>query len=282
VPTTYRRVALAGLTAVATLLPLVAAAAAPAAATTSTTGTPRALAIVRAMADQGVTLTHRRAEGPGVTVADGLCSHVAEVGCTEGIVTKDASLLRFDTAQHAADLTGCGDTRAERLGRLVVEFGGPPRMGETRQRAYVRAVRTFRANHPAAKNDLDRIQQALMRRGLPMRDAHADDGETRPGLAAGIPGAVDMASTTQVDVIVFGVVRAAEDYAGAADDQVYRRGRVVLSFGNPALLGQDRQDSYAAALRRAMSSTGTAAATFAAARQPASVVQPAGVKGCGG
>jgi hypothetical protein len=117
-----------------------------------------------------------------------------------------------------------------------------------------------------------------MRRGLPMRDAHADEGETRPGLATGVTGAVDMAATKQVDVIVFGIAKAAEDYAGAADDQVYRRGRVVLSFGNPALLGPTHQATYAAALRHALTSPDQA---FSAAR-PAGAVTPSDVHGCGG
>lgn len=278
-PTNHRRLVLAGLAAVTSLLPLVAAAAPAGAATSST---PRAMSIVRSMADEGVTLTHRRAEGPGATVADGLCSHLAAGGCTEGLITKDASLLLFDTAQNAAYFTGCGDSRSARLGRLVVEFGGPARMGESRQRAYVAAVKAFRVRHPAARNDLGRVQQSLMRRGLPMRDAHADDGETRPGLAATIPGAVDMAATTQLDVIVFGTLQGAEDYAGAADDQVFRRGRVVLSFGNPALLGQAGQDRYAAALRRAMSGTRPSPARASVAARFASARTPTVIKGCGG
>ena len=211
-------------------------------------------------------------------VADGLCSHLAEGGCVEGVISKDASLLLFDTAQHAADYAGCGDDQSDRLGRLLVSFGNPPRVDAGRQQRYTAAVRRFRENHPAVRTDLDRIQQALMRRGLPMRDAHADDGETRPGLATGVPGAVDMASSKQVDVIVFGTTKAAGDYAGAADDQVYRRGRVVLSFGNPALLGPTRQAAYAAALRHALTSPGQ---TFSAAR-PAAEVTPSGVHGCGG
>jgi hypothetical protein len=87
-----------------------------------------------------------------------------------------------------------------------------------------------------------------------------------------------MASTKQVDVIVFGTAKAASDYVGAADDQVYRRGRVVLSFGNPALLGSTRQAVYASALRHALVSAGQA---FSAAR-PAPAMTPSDVHGCGG
>ena len=268
-----RVVALLGVALVAALVPVIGTAG-PAGAS----GTPSAMSLVRGMAADGVRLTDRRDEGPDAVVADGLCSHIAELGCVEAVITKDASLLLFDTAQHAADFTGCGDDRSDRLGRVVVSFGNPPRVDAARQQRYTAAVRRFRENHRAARTDLGRIQQALMRRGLPMRDAHADDGETRPGLATGITGVIDVASSKQVDVIVFGIAKAAEDYAGAADDQVYRRGRVVLSFGNPALLAPNRQAAYAAALRHAMTTTGQA---FNAVR-PAAAVTPSGVHGCGG
>jgi hypothetical protein len=52
---------------------------------------------------------------------------------------------------------------------------------------------------------------------------------------------------------------------------------VVLSFGNPTLLGPTRQAAYAAALRRALTSPGQA---FSAVRPLA--VTPSGVHGCGG
>jgi hypothetical protein len=236
------------------------------------------MSLVRGMAADGVRLTDRRDEGADAVVADGLCSHLLEGGCVEAVISKDASLLLFDTAQHAADFAGCGDDQSERIGRVLVSFGNPPRVEAAGQQRYTAAVRRFRENHPAARTDLGRIQQALMRRGLPMRDAHSDDGETRPGLATTVPGAVDMASTKQVDVIVFGIAKGAEDYAGAADDQVYRRGRVVLSFGNPALLGPTPQAAYAAALRHALASPGQ---TFSAVR-PAAAVAPSDVHGCGG
>jgi hypothetical protein len=262
-----------GVALVAALAPVIGTAA-PAGAS----GTPSAMALVRGMAADGVRLTDRRDEGPDAVVADGFCSYLAEGGCVQAVISKDASLLLFDTAQHAADFTGCGDDQADRIGRVVVSYGNPPRVGAARQQRYTAAVRRFRENHPAARTDVGRIQQALMRHGLPMRDAHADNGETRPGLATGVPGAVDMASSKQVDVIVFSTATDAEDYAGAADDQVYRRGRVVLSFGNPALLGLTRQAAYALALRHAVTSPGQA---FRAAR-PVAAMTPADVHGCGG
>jgi len=274
-----RALALAGVALVAVLAPLVSTVGPAGASAGPSRSAPDAMVLVRAMADDGVTLTQRRSEGSDAVVVDGLCSQLAAGGCVEAVITKDASLLLFDSAQNAGYFTGCGDDQASRLGRVVVSFGNPQRMGEARQDRYVGAVRRYRVNHPNAKADLERITQAVMRRGLPMRDAHADEGESRPGLATGIPGAVDMAATKQVDVIVFRIVRAAEEYAGAADDQVYRRGRVVLSFGNPALLGEKRQARYAAALRTAMTSTGQ---TFSAVRPAAAGVLPTDVKPCGG
>ena len=275
--TPRRALALVGVSLVAALVPVLSTASPAGAASTSS-----ANALVRAMADDGVTLTQRRDEGPGALVADGLCSHLAEGGCVRAIITKDANLLLFDTAQHAADFAGCGDDRSTRLGRLTVSFGNPARVGEARQSRYVQVARHYRATHPNRRNDLAQLQQALMRHGLPMRDAHADLGETRAGHATDIPGAVDMVSTKQVDVIVFGVAKTAADYAGAADDQVYRRGRVVLSFGNPALLGETRQATYAAALRHAMATTGQQVGATGTARTVAAAASPSVVTGCGG
>ncbi len=269
-----RRVAaLAGVALVAALVPIIGTAAPAGAA-----GPPSAIALVRDMAADGARLTDRRDEGPDAVVTDGLCSHLAEGGCVRAVISKDASLLLFDTAQHAADFAGCGDDEADRIGRVLVSFGNPPRVDAARQQRYTAAVKGFREHHPAARTDLGRIQRALMRRGLSMRDAHADGGETRPGLATGVPGATDMAATKQVDVIVFGTAEAAEDYVGAADDQVYRRGRVVLSFGNPALLGSTRQAVYAAALRHALAPPVQA---FSRVR-PAATMTPSDVHGCGG
>jgi hypothetical protein len=274
VPSTSRRaLALVGVALVAVLVPVAGAGPAGAA------GTPSAMSLVRGMAAHGVALSARHDEGPAALVADGLCSHLAEGGCVQGLISKDADLLLFGTAQHAADFAGCGDDRSTRLGRLTVSFGNPARVGEARQPRYVAAVRQYRATHPLRRNDLARIQQAIMRRGLPMRDAHADLGETRAGLATTLPLAVDMASAKQVDVIVFSTVQGAEDYAGAADDQAYRRGRVVLSFGSPALLGETRQAGYARALRQAMASPGQA---FSSVRTTAAAAAPSVVHGCGG
>ena len=85
-------------------------------------------ALVRGMAADGVRLTDRRDEGPDAVVTDGLCSHLAEGGCVEAVISKDASLLLFDTAQHAADFAGCGDDQADRIGRVLVSFGNPARV----------------------------------------------------------------------------------------------------------------------------------------------------------
>jgi hypothetical protein len=239
------------LTAAALTIPL-AGTTAGAAVAAGTATTPSARAIVRAMADEGARLTQRRAEGPDAEVTDGICSHVAEAGCRRAMLTKDASLLVFGTAAQARDYRGGADDRAVALGRMVVSFGAPARVPAARQPAYVEAVRDYRSTHPHRRNDVTWVWRAVMGTGLPMRDGHLDEGEQRAGLAARLPGAVDMVVTRQVDVLVFGTVHAAEDYAGASDDQTFRRGRVVLSFGNPPLLGPKRQASYADALRAAL------------------------------
>ena len=246
---------------------------APAAAA-GTSATPSAMTLVSRMDHQpGLQMTQRRDEGPDAVVSDGLCSYLALGGCVRGLITKDATLLVFDMVANASGYRGCGDDVAEDFGRMVVSFGAPPRMGATRQHAYVAAIRHYRRTHPAHKNDLVRMRQRLMAHGLPMRDAHLDTAEERPGLATGIPGAVDMAATKQVDVIVFGTRASASEYAGNADDQTYRRGRVVLSFGNPALLGPDRQATYAAALRHVLAATSSTTYTRSTGTSPGVHVQ---------
>lgn len=228
---------------------------APALATTGPTvaTVPGAATIVARMAHHpGVVMSQRHAEGPAALVADGLCSRLAAGSCRRGMISKDASVLVFATAEDARAYTGAGDDRATAVGRMVVSFGSPTRVSSGRQPAYVEAVRAYRRQHPKAHNDVAGAVQAIMRRGLPMRDSHLDAGAERAGLATDVPGAVDMVATRQVDVIVFSSRTAAAAYAGHADDQAYRRGRVVLSFGNPALLGADRQATYAAALREVL------------------------------
>lgn len=270
-----RALAILGATAAALTLalPLPAAAVEPTAA-------PSAMGLVSGMDNEpGVRLTQRRDEGPDAVVGDGLCSHLALGGCVRGLISKDATLLVFDTVANASGYRGCGDDTAEDFGRMVVSFGNPHRMGQARQHAYVAAVRRYRQTHPARKNDLVLMRQRLMAHGLPMRDAHLDTAEQRPGLARGIPAAVDMAATKQVDVIVFGTRAAASEYAGNADDQTYRRGRVVLSFGNPALLTADRQAGYAAALRHVLASTARITPARAAT---VAQVRPGLATGCGG
>jgi hypothetical protein len=263
----------------AAVIALTVALPSPATAAAGTSATPSAMKLVKAMDQQpGVRLTQRRDEGPDAVVADGFCSHLAIGGCIRGLITKDATLLVFDTVANASGFRGCGDDTAEDFGRMVVSFGNPPRMGVKRQHAYKAAIRHFRHSHPLRKNDLVLMQQRLMAHGLPMRDAHIDTAEERPGLATGIPGAVNMALTKQVDVIVFGTRTDASAYAGNADDQTYRRGRVVLSFGNPALLGSKRQATYAAALRHALKSPAAATAALASA----GAAQPQLTAGCGG
>lgn len=275
-----RTLALAGAAAVALSLALPL----PATAAATPSATPSAMTLVAKMADRpGVRMTQRQDEGPDAVVADGLCTFLEKGGCVRGLITKDATLLLFNTRANAAAYAGCGDDTARALGRTVISFGNPARMGSARRHNYVVTARDYRETHPARKNKLNRIRQALTEAGLPMRDAHFDTGFERAGWATVIPGAVDMAATKQTDVIVFETRAKAEDYVGNADDHTYRRGRVVLSFGNPALLGKDRRATYAAALRHVLASgsTSTAGATVSQVAR-ASRVGPRFTAGCGG
>ncbi len=54
------------------------------------------------------------------------------------------------------------------------------------------------------------------------------------GRASTIPGAQSMATTSTADVIVFTGRAAAQTYLENADDNAYRSGRVVLSYGATA------------------------------------------------
>lgn len=227
---------------------------------TGMTGTsPAAAASDNAMAilvaldrQERIAIGQVRDESPTVVV-EGLCHELAAGGCKRAVHTKDASMLVFGSAEEARAYAGAADDDATALGRTVVSFGSPARMGDQRQSGYVSAVRAYRRAHAQRPNDLGRMLVFVMGRGLPMRTSWVETDAERAGLAASVPGAADMATSKQVDVIVFESVAAARDYAGGADDQTYRRGRVVLSFGNPALLGRERQERYSAALRDVLS-----------------------------
>ena len=226
----------------------------PAASATTSSGTPTAAAVVAAMDEvDGISMRSRQDEGPDAVVRDGLCSILAAGGCEKGLISKDASLLVFGSAAQARAYAGAADDAAEAMGRMVVSFGSPARVGEKKQEEYIDAARAFRRSHPKAKNSLFGVSQAVMRAGLPMRWAHRDRGETRPGMAARFDGiVVDWMSTRNVDVLVFAELEHAQGHLGCGDDQAVRRGRVVLSFGNPAKLGPERQKTYAAAFRQVM------------------------------
>jgi hypothetical protein len=238
--------------ALALLAGLVATAPGAAASTGSTV--PSAAAVVAAMDKlEGVSMRDRQDEGPDAVVRDGLCSILAAGGCEKGLISKDATLLVFGRSAQARAYAGAADDAAEAMGRMVISFGSPARMGEKKQAEYVDAARAFRRTHPKAKNSLFGVSQAVMRSGLPMRWAHHDRGETRSGMANRFDGlVVDWMSTRNVDVLVFAKVEYAEGHLGCGDDQAVRRGRVVLSFGNPARLGPAKQKQYAAAFRQAM------------------------------
>ena len=98
-----------------------------------------------------------------------------------------------------------------------------------------------------------RMSHYLTFHHLPMRDAFLEQDVDRTGLATTIPGATDMATSKQVDVIVFGSRDAAKAYVAKANkresDQTFRHGRLVLSFGNPALVGAAQQGAYEDALK---------------------------------
>jgi hypothetical protein len=139
------------------------------------------------------------------------------------------------------------------MGRVVVSFGSPARMGSTRQHTYEDAVAAFRKSHPARKDALVRMSHYLTFHHLPMRDAFLEQDVDRTGLATTIPGATDMATSKQVDVIMFSSRDAAKSYVAKAtkreSDQTFRHGRLVLSFGNPSLVGPAKQAVYEDALK---------------------------------
>ena len=62
-----------------------------------------------------------------------------------------------------------------------------------------------------------------------------------------------MATSKQVDVIMFSSRDAAKAYVAKAtkreSDQTFRHGRLVLSFGNPSLVGEAKQGVYEDALK---------------------------------
>jgi hypothetical protein len=249
--THHRRARMAGRTLVLAMTAglLTVPALTPAQAATS----PDAVQILRSIGQQpDVRVTRVHDEGPTVVVSDGFCTELAAAGCGLAIHTKDAALLRFDTARHATLYAGNADDDATAMGRTVVSFGSPARMGSDRQKTYLTAVEAYRESHPNHPNALVRMSHYVTFHGLPMRDAFIEQDVDRTGLASTIAGATDMATSKQVDVIVFGSRDAAKTYVAKAakreSDQTFRHGRLVLSFGNPALVGEARQAAYQDAL----------------------------------
>lgn len=219
--------------------------------TTVSSAVPSAMTIVEQMArHRDVYLMEPRDEGPDTVVIGGFCTRVEELGCVQMVATKDASVMVFDSAKNAGYYEGGADDRSTALGRMVVSFGSPARVRPALQDDYVRAVRAFRAKHPEVRNDASRAVRYVTNHGLLMRDPRFEDARgKRLGLASEIPGAVDMAATNQVDVIVFEDRAAAEEYVANADDVTYRYRRVVLSFGNPPRVIEDSRPAYRRALR---------------------------------
>ena len=245
--------------AVAALVTLAGPAGQATAGTTAPTGTttgrstaiPSAMTIAERMArHRDVFLMNPRDEGPDTVVIGGFCTRIEELGCEQMVATDDASILVFDTAQHARDYQGGADDRSTALGRTVVSFGSPARVRPAQQDDYVRAVRAFRTRHEAVRNDAARAVRYVANHGLLMRDPRFEDARgERLGLASEMPGAVDMTATDQADVIVFATRSAAEEYVADADDVAYRYRRVVLSFGSPPRVVEDSQGAYRRALR---------------------------------
>jgi len=226
----------------------------PALAPAQAATAPTAVQILRSIGQQPhATVTRVHAEGPAVVVNDGFCTVLRSAGCQLAEHTKDATLVRFDTAKNAKLYAGNADDHATAMGRVVVSFGSPARMGSTRQHKYEDAVAAFRKSHPALKDALVRMSHYLTFHHLPMRDAFLEQDVDRTGLATTIPGATDMATSHQVDVIVFGSRDAAKAYVAKAtkreSDQTFRHGRLVLSFGNPSLVGPAKQAVYEDALK---------------------------------
>lgn len=217
-----------------------------------------AMDLIRAMDRQPrVDISFVSDEDPDLVIEQAPCreNRLDGGGCERALHTTDASLMRFDTARHAKQYAGAADDRATALGRVVVSFGSPARVGERRRDDYVAAVATFRKENPDRRNGLQAIWRALKADGLPMRLAWIEVGPARAGLGADFAGVVDMASSKQVAVLVFRTREKARDYVAdvsGGDDQVFRTGRFVLSYGDPALLGEARQDRYDAAFLRVL------------------------------
>ena len=235
--------ATAGLLSVPALTPAQAA-----------TTAPTAVQILKSIGQQpDAKVTRVHAEGPAVVVADGFCTQLSSAGCQLAEHTKDATLVRFDTAKNAKLYAGNADDDATAMGRTVVSFGSPARMGSARQKTYEDGVAAYRSSHPNRKNALVPMLHYLTFHHLPMRTAFLEQDVDRTGLATTVPGATDMATSKQVDVIVFSSRDAAKAYVAKAtkreSDQTFRHGRYVLSFGNPPLVGEARQAAYRDALR---------------------------------
>lgn len=192
-------------------------------------------------------------EGPETVVEGGICTRQLAGLCYRMMSTKDASVIVFHSAELASGYAGCGDDTAREFGRMVVSYGNPSRVIPARQVQYNRAVRTFRRDHPEVRNDVDRVVRYLTHRGLLMRDPQIEDSRGRRlGRASTVPGAQSMATTATADVIVFSGRAAAQTYLENADDNAYRYGRVVLSYGAPARVVPSDREVYQRVLRRVL------------------------------
>jgi hypothetical protein len=215
---------------------------------------PAAAVIVARMSQRPyVYLLHPVDEGPTTVVRGGLCDYLAELGCRQMVESMDASVMVLASAREAEAYVAHADDHAAQVGRVIISFGTPARVARASQPAYTHGVRTWRREHAGARPDAIRIALHLASRGLPMRNAQlADSRASRLGRAAEIPGAIDMVTTFNADVIVFRSRAAADTYVGNTPDVIYRYRRVVLSFGNPERVLTSQQPRYRRALRAAV------------------------------
>ena len=93
---------------------------------------PTAVQILKSIGQQpDAKVTRVHAEGPAVVVTDGFCTQLASAGCQLAEHTKDATLVRFDTAKNAKLYAGNADDNATAMGRVggLVRQPGPDGLG---------------------------------------------------------------------------------------------------------------------------------------------------------
>ena len=154
----------------------------PALAPAQAATAPTAVQILRSIGQQPhAKVTRVHAEGPAVVVTDGFCTALRSAGCQLAEHTKDATLVRFDTAKNAKLYAGNADDQATAMGRVVVSFGSPARMGSARQQSTRTLSPPSASSHPNRKNALVRMSHYLTFHHLPMRTRSSSRTSTGPG-----------------------------------------------------------------------------------------------------